>query len=165
MSLESWIPVFVQLVIFAGTIYAIRSARPKQKAEADASIAEAANSLADAAKTISATSTGEVGKLQADLAAAVTEIAHLDQRLGLALEDKKRADAFVAVLDKKAAELSETVRRHSEHLVDLQQKFDEQDRTINALSAENSALRDEVRRLTEENATLRQRVAELEAKA
>lgn len=139
---ELWIPIVVQLLILVGSLVALRQARGKTKAEAWHEEAKATLTITQAAELAAKMNREQIDRLRADLGSALGTIDEFNQRLQKVLEDKRYLDARASMLDKKAGELSEGLRRQSEHLADLQLAYDQIRRDMQALRAENAQLRD-----------------------
>jgi len=67
IDLTAYIPVLLQLIILAGTIYAIRSARPKQAAEAKQAEAQASLTLVNGFSSLVATQQQKLAEAEAEL--------------------------------------------------------------------------------------------------
>ena len=67
IELTPYIPVALQLIILAGAIYAARSARPKQVAEAKQAEAQAALALVNGFAALVAAQQRELGEKEAEL--------------------------------------------------------------------------------------------------
>jgi len=175
--------IVVAIISLLGSVVAIRAARPKQQAEivkdwseAQENDAQTTYTLAQAAQLLGANYVEELKKARAHVDQQVEEIRLLNKRLDQVIEEKKRQEAHSLVVDRAAAELSSIVRRHAEHIVDLQDDLEAAKETVIALKYENAQLTamygdivkenrrltDEVARLTEENKKLTERIAELE---
>jgi chromosome segregation ATPase len=99
--------LLIAVVSLSGTIYTIRSSRAKQQADTSAQHAQTAFTLAQAAEMLGPIWKRELEEMGKDLNAAIGEIEKFNQRMNQVLEDKKRLEARAAMLDEKAADLSE----------------------------------------------------------
>src|SRR3972149_5236446 len=91
IELAPYVPIFIQLVILAGTIYVARSARPKLVAETKQVEAEAAQALVNGCSSL-------VGSLQTKLAEAEAELKEEKKKAGVVPTLTRRIDELEAEL-------------------------------------------------------------------
>jgi len=100
IDLVPYIPVLIQLVILAGTIYVARSARPKLVAETKQVEAEAAHTLVNGFSSL-------VVSLQTKLAEAEAELKEEKKKAGVVPTLARRIDELEAELKAARSTISD----------------------------------------------------------
>lgn len=98
IDLAPYVPVLLQLLILVGTIYSIRSARPKQVAEAKQAEAQASLTLVNGFSSLVATQ-------QQKLAEAEAELREERRKAGIVPTLARRCDELEMELKRAMAEL------------------------------------------------------------
>src|SRR3990170_3548515 len=101
IELAPYVPIFIQLVILAGTIYVARSARPKLVAETKQVEAEAAHTLVNGFSSL-------VVSLQTKLAEAEAELKEEKRKAGVVPTLARRIDELEMELKQARAAIAES---------------------------------------------------------
>src|SRR3989304_4543021 len=106
IELAPYVPIFIQLVILAGTIYVARSARPKLVAETK-QVGETKQGEAEAAHTLVNGFSSLVVSLQTKLAEAEAELKEEKKKAGVVPTLARRIDELEAELKAARSTISD----------------------------------------------------------